>query len=53
MLPPERSALAVRAAQALLARGGEDHESAAADLWRLPATATQRRRFGFGRSDAT
>jgi hypothetical protein len=32
LLPPERSALAVRAARALLARGGEDDESAAADL---------------------
>ena len=32
VLPPERSALAVRAARALLARGGEDDESAAADL---------------------
>jgi len=32
LLPPERSALAVRAARALLVRGGEDDESAAADL---------------------
>jgi DNA-binding CsgD family transcriptional regulator len=32
LLPPERSALAVRAAQALQDRGGDDDESAAADL---------------------
>jgi DNA-binding CsgD family transcriptional regulator len=32
VLPPERSALAIRAARALLARGGDDDESAAAEL---------------------
>ncbi len=32
LLPPERSSLAVRAAGALRARGGEDDESVAADL---------------------
>src|SRR6185437_10533982 len=32
LLPPERSALAARMAEALLARGGQDDESTAADL---------------------